>query len=261
MRRFLKPDSSLILTGRQCLVKEHTLNDSVFFDAAGAASDLVPHGFPAYFLDFETNQLPVPIWKGTRPYQKIVFQFSLHTLSESGQLEHAEFLDLSGNDPREAFAMALISACGESGPVFVYNEGFEKGRISELAAFYPDLAPALLAINDRVVDLLPIARRRYYHPSMQGSWSIKAVLPAAICDLSYDALDGVHDGGGAMSAFVEAIHTGTSPERKAEIENQLLAYCRLDTFAMVRLWQFFSGRNDVNFSVILKSLENELVRW
>ena len=234
-----------ILSDLQGLVKEHTLNNSVFFDAEAAAADLAPYGFPAYFLDFESNQLPVPIWKGTWPYQKIVFQFSLHTLSESGQLTHTAFLDLSGNDPREAFTKALILACGESGPVFVYNQGFEKGRISELAELYPDQAPALLSINDRVVDLLPIARKRYYHPSMQGSWSIKAVLPAAIPDLSYDALDGVHDGGGAMSAFIEAIHPKTSTERKAEIENQLLAYCRLDTFAMVRLWQFFSGRNEV----------------
>ena len=241
----LRGVSDDILTGRQSLVKEHTLNHSVFFDASGAAADLAPHGFPAYFLDFESSQFPVPIWKGTRPYQKIVFQFSLHTLSESGQLAHTAFLDLSGNDPREAFSKMLISACGESGPVFVFNQGFEKGRIKELAALSPELAPALLAINDRVVDLLPIARRRYYHPSMQGSWSIKAVLPAAIPDLSYDALDGVHDGGGAMSVFVEAIHPETSTARKAEIENQLLAYCRLDTFAMVRLWQFFSERNQV----------------
>ena len=101
----------------------------------------------------------------------------------------------------------------------------------------------LLAISARVVDLLPIARNRYYHPSQCGSWSIKAVLPAAVPELSYDALEGVQDGGSAMEAFCEAIHPDTSAERKSEIERQLHAYCRLDTFAMVRLWQFFSGRD------------------
>jgi hypothetical protein len=90
--------------------------------------------------------------------------------------------------------------------------------------------------------LLPIARNRYYHPSQQGSWSIKAVLPAAVPDLSYDQLTGVQDGGMAMEAFVEAIAPDTTLERKAEIEGQLLAYCQLDTLAMVRLWQLFSGR-------------------
>ena len=95
------------------------------------------------------------------------------------------------------------------------------------------------------VDLLPIARERYYHPSQQGSWSIKKVLPAVVPELRYDALDGVQDGGLAMEAFLEAIHPDTNPERKNQIEQQLLAYCKLDTYAMVRLWQVFSDRTDL----------------
>lgn len=233
-----------VLSRIQSRVKEHTLAGTVFFDAAGAAADLAPHGFPACFLDFESIQLGVPIWKGTRPYQQITFQFSLHTLAESGQLSHTSFLDLSGDDPSEPFAKALVAACGKSGPVFVYNAAFERTRIRELAERYPDLAEPLLAINARVVDLLRIARCRYYHPSQQGTWSIKAVLPAAVPELSYDTLEGVQDGGAAMDAFCEAIQPDTTAERKSEIERQLLTYCRLDTFAMVRLWQFFNGRNE-----------------
>ncbi|MHB1144983.1 MAG: DUF2779 domain-containing protein [Thiobacillus sp.] len=235
-----------LLNGIQQRVKAHTLADTVFFDAEGAAADLAPHGHPAYFLDFETIQFAVPIWKGTRPYQQIPFQFSLHTLDASGQLAQTAFLDLSGNDPSEPFARALIDVCGSHGPVFVYNAGFEKARISELAERFPHLGAALLAINERVVDLLPIARVRYYHPSQQGSWSIKKVLPAVVPELRYDDLDGVQDGGMAMDAFLEGIHPDTGAARKAEIEQQLLAYCRLDTYAMVRLWQVFSGRTDLS---------------
>jgi hypothetical protein len=135
----------------------------------------------------------------------------------------------------------LVANCGDHGPVFVYSAPFEKGRISELADRFPALASPLLAIHARIVDLLPIARNRYYHPSQQGSWSIKAVLPAAVPELSYDQLAGVQDGGMAMVAFVEAISPEITLERKAELEEQLLAYCQLDTLAMVRLWQLFSG--------------------
>lgn len=233
-----------LLNGKQRLVKQHTLAKTVYFDAAGAAADLAPHGLPAYFLDFETIQFAVPIWKGTRPYQQIPYQFSLHLIVKPGKLEQKAFLNLSGNDPSESFARALISACGVSGPIFVYNAGFEMTRIRELTEWYPDLAKPLLAINARVVDLLPIARSRYYHPSQQGSWSIKVVLPAAVPELSYDKLDGVKNGDLAKIAYCEAIRPGTTAERKVEIERQLLAYCRLDTFAMVRLWQFFNGRNE-----------------
>lgn len=234
-----------LLNARQQRVKAHTLANTVYFDAAGAAADLAVHSLPAYFLDFETIQFAVPIWKGTRPYQQNTFQFSLHTLSESGQLDHTAFLDLSGGDPSEPFAHALIAACGERGPVYVYNAGFETARMSELAIRLPQFSKALRAINARVVDLLPIARERYYHPSQQGSWSIKKVLPAVVPELRYDALDGVQDGGMAMEVFLEAIHPDTSAERKNQIKQQLLAYCKLDTYAMVRLWQVFAGRTDL----------------
>jgi hypothetical protein len=234
-----------LLNPRQLRVKTHTLANTVYFDAEGAAADLAMHPLPAYFLDFETIQFAVPIWQGTRPYQQNTFQFSLHTLSESGQLDHTEFLDLSGGDPSESFAQALIASCGTTSPVYVYNAAFETSRIGELATRYPALSDALLAINARVVDLLPIARERYYHPSQQGSWSIKKVLPAVVPELRYDELEGVQDGGMAMDAYLEAIHSSTLPERKTQIEQQLLAYCRLDTYAMVRLWQVFAGRTDL----------------
>jgi len=185
--------------------------------------------------------MAVPIWKGTRPYQQIPFQFSLHVLSETGELRHAAFLDLTAKDPRRGFAEAMVAHCGEKGPVYVYNAGFE-GRVTrELAQAFPDLAPALVGIVGRLVDLLPIARAHYYHPSQHGSWSLKALLPAAVPDLSYDNLEGVANGAMAVSAFSEAIHPDTTPGRKAELHAQLLAYCLLDTLAMVRLWQFFQG--------------------
>ena len=237
------PDDFLNTT--QKLVRDHTISNSAYFDSEAACNSLAGLALPAYFLDFETIQFAVPIWQGTRPYQMITFQFSLHLLKESETLEHAEFLDLSADDPSKNFAISLVNVCGADGPVFVYNAGFETSRIRELAERYPELKTQLLAINDRVVDLLPIARNYYYHPSQQGSWSIKKVLPALVPELSYENLDGVKDGGMAMSAYLEAIHTSTSTERKAIIRRQLLDYCKLDTYAMVKLWQVFANRHDL----------------
>jgi CRISPR/Cas system-associated exonuclease Cas4 (RecB family) len=237
------PDA--LLNENQQRVKKHTLSKRPFFDAAGAAEDLAAHKLPAYFLDFETIQFAVPIWKGTRPYQLIPFQFSLHRLGRTGKLDATSFLDLSGKDPSRTFADALIAACGERGPVFVYNEGFEKARIKELADRFTRLKIPLMAIHARIVDLLPVARDNYYHHSQQGSWSIKKVLPAVVPDLRYDALDGVQDGGMAMTKYMDAIAAKTTASEKAEIEKQLLQYCALDTYAMVRLWQYFAGRSDL----------------
>ena len=238
------PDA--LLNEIQMRVKTHTLKGNTFFDSVGAAADLATHKLPALFIDFETIQFAVPIWKGTRPFQQIPFQFSAHRLSRTGQLTHTDFLSLSGQDPSKEFAEALAAASGGNGPIFVYNAAFETTRISELAKRFTRLRPALLAIKDRVVDLYPIAQKRYYHPSQQGSWSIKKVLPAIAPGLSYDQLGGVQHGGMAMDAFREAISPTTTPARKALIANELLAYCKLDTYAMVRLWQFLAGRQDMH---------------
>ncbi|SEJ91284.1 protein of unknown function [Paraburkholderia diazotrophica] len=234
-----------LLTDMQRRVKTHTLSGETFFDAQGAAADLAGHGLPAYFLDFETIQFAVPIWKGTRPFQQIPFQFSVHQLCSDGRLDHRSFVDLSGGDPSLAFADALVSACGDTGPVFAYNASFEATRIRELAGRFGHVATALLAIEARIVDLLRITERRYYHPGQRGSWSIKSVLPAIAPELNYRALEGVQDGSMAMEAFREAIATETSSQRRVQIEQQLIDYCALDTYAMVRLWQFFAGRRDL----------------
>lgn len=231
-----------LLGALQSRVKQSSITGEAYFDAAGAAADLTPFGFPAYFLDFETTMFAVPIWKGTRPYQQLPFQFSLHVLAECGDLQHHNFLDLTADDPSGACAQALVDLCGDRGPVFAYNAGFECGVMRELANRFPEFAPALKTIVNRVVDLFPIARNRYYHPSQHGRWSLKAVLPAAVPELSYADLGGVQNGGMAVAAFTQAIDPNTLPQRKLELQAQLLAYCKLDTLAMVRLWQLFSGR-------------------
>jgi Domain of unknown function(DUF2779) len=233
-----------LLSETQVRVKKHTLSGKTFFDAKGALAALSRHRLPAIFLDFETISFAVPIWKGTRPFQQIPFQFSAHRLSRSGELKHATFLDLTGEDPSRRFATALLEACGCKEPIFVYS-AFEKTQITELAKRYAPLRKALLAVTKRLVNLLPMARQHFYHPSQEGSWSIKAVLPAVVPSLDYESLEGVQDGGMAMEAYLEAIHLQTVPERKRAIEHDLLSYCKLDTYAMVRIWQVFAGRPDL----------------
>jgi hypothetical protein len=194
------PDT--LLNPTQLRVKQHTLAAQPFFDSTATAHALAPHRGPLHFLDFETIQFAVPRWTGTRPYQQIPFQFSLHRLTPDGLLHHESFLALDGADPSEAFARRLVDLCGSDGAVFVYNAGFETARMKELAQRFPELSTALHAICARVVDLLPVVRAHYYHPMQKGSWSIKHVLPAMVPALRYDQLDGVQDGGAAMTAYL-----------------------------------------------------------
>jgi hypothetical protein len=194
---------------------------------------------PVHFLDFETFNPPLPLYVGTRPYQHVPFQWSLHTLTEDGSLRHAEFLHDGDGDPREPFATSLVDALGDTGPVLVYS-GFESARLRELAAAIPALANDLRAIAEgRLVDLLQLVRTYYYHPAFHGSFSIKSVLPAVAAHLDYGDL-AISDGRLAAMAYAEMIGADTPRERKTEIRENLLAYCERDTLAEVELFRFFT---------------------
>ncbi len=233
-----------LLNDLQRRVKKHTLEQTTYFDAPGAKRALAQHPLPGYFLDFETVAFAVPIWAGTRPYEQVPFQFSMHYLQAADQkAQHGEFLDLTGNNPTRPFAAALVNACGQTGPIFVYNKGFEGARIEDLIRHLqddPQTVQALAAIKARLVDLKPITQDNYYNPSQKGSWSIKAVLTAMVPELSYKQLDTVQDGGGAQLAYLKAIGKADEVPTAEGIElirKQLLAYCELDTLAMVKIWE------------------------
>jgi len=203
----------------------------------GAARILKALSYPRYYLDFETVAFAVPVWAGTRPYEALPFQWSCHIEYADGVLEYVEFLDTSGVAPMRALAEKMITTLGEEGVVFMYSP-FERRIIRELAARFPDLAEMLTCIVDRLFDLLPLVRKYYYHPDMKGSWSIKAVLPTVAPDLHYDELEGIQDGMGASTAYMEIVSGAVDTAQIPAVEASLLAYCKLDTLAMVHLVKF-----------------------
>lgn len=219
-----------------------TLNQVEHIDKAGLRDFLDTITYPLYFLDFETMQQVVPQYDGTRPYQQITFQYSLHYIEhEGGPLKHAAFLAPSdGSDPRRALAEALCHDIPMDACTMVYNDTFEKARIKEMAEAYPDLATHLMNIRDNIIDLLiPFRRGHYYTPAMGGSFSIKSVLPALFPDdeeLNYHNLNPlVQNGGHAMTIFPKIKDMSTKEAEEAR--QALLAYCHLDTLAMVRVWE------------------------
>lgn len=197
-------------------------------------------GYPRYYLDFETISFAVPIWAGVRPYQSLPVQWSCHIERQDGVLDHAEFLDLSGEPPMRAAIEKLIGTLGDRGPVLTYSH-YEKRILQEATVLFPDLMPVIDLIIDRLVDLLPVLRKHYYHRDMKGSWSIKAVLPTIDPTLAYEALDEVRDGTAAQQAYREAIAPMTGSARRRILGEQLRKYCALDTQAMVAVVAFLEG--------------------
>jgi len=209
------------------------------------AAEVARYGYPRYYLDFETIAFAVPIWAGTSPYKQLPFQWSCHIEAADGTLRHEEFLDTSGEPPMRTCAESLIRTLKKRGPIFVYGS-FEKMILNALADRFPDLAEDLVKITGRLVDLLPVVRENYYHPDMQGSWSIKKVLPTVAPHLDYATLGEVQDGGAAQTAYLRIIDPDTDAQIRKRLIADLQEYCSHDTLAMVELVRFLAtaGKGD-----------------
>ncbi|MBN1837649.1 MAG: DUF2779 domain-containing protein, partial [Spirochaetales bacterium] len=191
--------------------------------------------FPLYFLDFETDSPAIPRYPGTRPYEKVPFQYSCHRLEPGGALSQGEYLHAGQDDPRPELARSLLEWIGPEGSLVVYNASFERGVLQGLARELPRHAPGLLALAERLWDLLEIFRRYYLDPAFGGSNSIKSVLPVLVPEMSYGALE-VQDGTQAQAAWNRLL-VERSPVRRKALEQALRAYCGQDSLAMVEIYR------------------------
>lgn len=210
---------------------------------------------PLGFLDFETVGPAIPVWPGCRPYDAVPVQFSFFLDRGAGEPRHHEHLASGPGDPRPLLAERLVEACEGAVAIVAYNAGFERQCVRGLAEAVPALAGPLLELEGRLVDLLPVVRNHVYHPAFHGSFSLKAVLPALVPELSYAGL-AIADGDTA-SVQLERMMLGGLPGPAAApgapaapgqlelfepgapappaLRADLLAYCKLDTWAMVKL--------------------------
>jgi len=218
--------------------KQEIIRDAMATGQPYVSPDLARllHGLkpPVCYLDFEAMMPPIPLYQGTRPYQTLPFQWSLHVMTPDGELAHQSFLAAADGDPRRAFAESLIGAlAGSDMPIIVYSS-YEQTRLKELAGHFPDLGTPLTAIIERLADLLPIIRGAIYFPGFNFSNSIKSVAPALCPGFGYDDLEDVADGTAAAGTFVQLASGKVSdPAEVMRLRAALSAYCERDTMAMV----------------------------
>ena len=198
--------------------------------------------YPLYFMDFETLNPAIPRFRGMRPYDHLPFQWSVHVQAQpEAAPERFEFLAMDSEDPRTAFISSLCEALGEQGSIVVYNEQFESQRLRELADWLPEYTQRIKDIQRRLWDLLPVVRNHVYHPAFGGSFSLKAVLPALVPDMSYEGMQ-VPNGQAAGLAWESMIRGNASKSEREAKRKALLDYCAQDTLALVRLLEALQSR-------------------
>jgi hypothetical protein len=193
--------------------------------------------YPLFFMDFETFMPAVPIYNGTKPYQHIPFQYSLHYKKNKNlSLEHFDFIGEQGMDPRRSFLESLLFNTKSEGTILVFDALMERNVLNGLKKDFPEFASEIDSRLERILDLAqPFQERSYYHPAMKNSFSIKNLLPALVPELSYSGLK-ISSGSIAMIAF-EKLQTESDMFKILEIKEQLLEYCKLDTLAMVKVFE------------------------
>jgi hypothetical protein len=220
----------------QRLQVEGTLYKKDHINAAAVQEFLATLRYPLCFLDFETTFMtPVPLYDGARPYQQIPFQFSAHILDHEGaQLRHCEFLAPAGSDPRRKFMESLAEAVPENACIMTYNSQFETARLNELKEWFPEYGNRIDVMIANMVDLmLPFKQKSVYLWQLDGSYSLKDVLPALVPELSYEELD-ISNGEMASNAWL-ALAQEPDQDKVETVRKQLLEYCCLDTLAMVKI--------------------------
>jgi serine/threonine protein kinase len=199
--------------------------------------------YPIYHLDFETYQEAIPTFKYQKPFEKMPFQYSLHIEYEDGTLKHKEFLAVEGKDPREELAKRLVEDIPKDVTVLAYHKSFENGVIERLAELFEKESVHLLNIAKSLKDLEePFSKKLYYTSALNGSSSIKKVLPALVPEMrdAYDKLEMIHNGGDAMDIYPKLVEM--DEDEKVKTREALLEYCKLDTFAMVKVLEVLNKK-------------------
>lgn len=227
-------DATLAWTAPQARMIRAVRANAPQIDRALLRAELDRLVFPVAYVDFEFDPgMAVPRFDGSRPYEKLPFQWSMHVQSAPGAAleERTPFLHLAATDPRRAFAESFLAALPATGSLVAHHAQTEKEVLHALAtALGAPFEARLRRLDARFVDTLQLLKSGYYHPAQHGSYSIKKVAPALL-GRGYDDL-ALQNGMAAVVAWKEAIAPHTTPARRAQLERDLRAYCGRDTELM-----------------------------
>lgn len=188
--------------------------------------------YPVHFIDFETVTPTLPLFPGTRAFQVLPFQWSLHVLNEDGTLEHYEYVHRERTDPRRSFCEALQSSVREGGAIVIYSK-YEMRRIRELVDWDVGLAGNLAKmLDERSYDLLDVVKNHVYLPEFEGSFSLKVVAPALLGEDFYGDLR-IRDGGTASARYLQFL---LGEDDEESLFQDLLEYCAQDTETLVHIY-------------------------
>lgn len=193
--------------------------------------------FPLFYFDVEAFQPAIPLFKNTKPYDRIPFLYSLHYKeNEESELQHVSYISPVGDDDRINFIEHFLQATEKEGQILVFNTLMEKNILFKMMNDFPQYKKQILERINRIVDVeIPFKELHYYHPAQQGSFSLKTIGNAL---LGFDefAKSAVKDGEEAMAVYNELFYWENKEEVNTKLQ-QLKTYCQTDTFVLYEIFE------------------------
>ena len=235
------------LTGNQEKYIQTLITGEPYINLEAIREELENLIYPHHYMDFETYSYSLPIVPNTGPWEQVPFQWSIHHLENSGDMYHDEFLylkSLKSGDLRLEFLTSLLDKLeNDNGSIVVYNAGFEKSILKNLAKRYPEYADRISDLINRIWDLEIIFKHHFIDPRFLGKSSLKVVVPALMPECDYEKL-AISNGVDATIAWSKMMQTCTGVLSSGKMSilfedaQKLLAYCAMDTLVMVKLFDY-----------------------
>ncbi|MGL5978724.1 MAG: DUF2779 domain-containing protein [Erysipelotrichaceae bacterium] len=234
VRTLLEADPELIVHSQTQYAQWQAAKYGRHFDVVAVRAWLKNLSYPLSFLDFEWETFAFPPYRGMKVFDVICFQYSLDVQATDQSLQHFEFLE--SEDCREQFVVRLLEDLPSEGSIIVFNAaGGERLRLQQLAQQFPNYAVPLQQVIERIVDLADLFSQGFvYDSKMAGSFTLKTIVKT-FTQFNYDDL-AIQHGMNAVYAFRE-INT-LELEKQKQLRNELLAYCAMDTLALVYVLSF-----------------------
>lgn len=238
------PESALSNSKHKVIQKAH--QSGATWISPAAKSQIQNFEWPRYFMDFETVQQGVPLMSGTKAYDALPFQWSVHRWDHADQALKLEdgmgYLTFYDPNMDRDFLSTLLAAVGSRGPIFAHHASFEIRILRELIErpTCSDLANAVKALINRIIDTEVIAKEGFYAPLMMGSNSLKQIVKAIPTSVDYSSDESLSGGGEAQIAWFKCTDPATPLSEKLTWERKLKHYCAQDTLAMYDFIKYIS---------------------
>lgn len=192
--------------------------------------------YPLYYFDIEAFQPAIPLFKDTKPYDRIPFLYSLHYKeTETSELVHRDYISPIGDD-RINFIRQFLKDTEAPGHILVFNTLMEKNILFKLSNDFPEYKKQILERINRIIDIeIPFKELYYYHPSQNGSFSLKAIGNALLGRDEF-AAGQVKDGEEAMAVYEELFYRKDTSTIDDQLW-QLKSYCRTDTYVLFEIFE------------------------